>query len=182
MAARRPSRTRNRRVMLPQVVVDNGPPPPPPEENMIGTIVIWPTEVMPANWLLCDGSSLLRAGTYADLFAVIGTYFGSVDGTHFNLPSTDTKYIAGAGVVAFPGDQFGENSITLAESQLPPHAHDVQYNNIANKFGALAGTVVTAVQHGGAVTAASEETGAGDVIDKRPLSIALSYIIRFAEE
>lgn len=37
-------------------------------------------------WLLCDGAAVSRT-TYADLFAVIGTTFGTGDGsTTFNLP------------------------------------------------------------------------------------------------
>jgi microcystin-dependent protein len=39
----------------------------------------------PAGWLLCDGTSYLRA-SFPNLFAVIGTIYGSVDGTHFNVP------------------------------------------------------------------------------------------------
>jgi microcystin-dependent protein len=40
----------------------------------------------PAGWLLCDGTSYLRAD-YPDLFAEIDTTFGNVDGTHFNVPN-----------------------------------------------------------------------------------------------
>jgi microcystin-dependent protein len=39
----------------------------------------------PSGFLLCDGTSYLRA-SYAGLFAVIGTTYGSVDGSHFNVP------------------------------------------------------------------------------------------------
>jgi microcystin-dependent protein len=39
----------------------------------------------------------LRAGTYAALFAVIGTTFGSADGTHFNVPDMRGVYPKGAG-------------------------------------------------------------------------------------
>lgn len=39
----------------------------------------------PSGWLLCYGQSLVRA-TYPTLFAVIGTTYGSADGTHFNVP------------------------------------------------------------------------------------------------
>lgn len=54
-----------------------GPSPP-------GTIVLTGGAV-PAGWLACDGASLLRA-SYPALFAVIGVTYGSVDGTHFNVP------------------------------------------------------------------------------------------------
>lgn len=40
---------------------------------------------VPAGWLLCDGTSYLR-DTYPALFAIIGTTYGNVDSTHFNVP------------------------------------------------------------------------------------------------
>ena len=49
----------------------------------------------PTGYLVCDGSSLLRAGTYAALFAVVGTTYGAVDGTHFNLPNLKGKVVVG---------------------------------------------------------------------------------------
>ena len=52
----------------------------------VGTILPWSTDTAPGGFLLCDGSAVSRT-TYAGLFAVIGTTFGSGDGnTTFNLP------------------------------------------------------------------------------------------------
>lgn len=51
----------------------------------IGSTVLWFTAVPPTYWGICNGQSLLRA-TYVDLFTLIGTTFGAVDGTHFSLP------------------------------------------------------------------------------------------------
>ncbi len=61
----------------------------------VGSGMIWFTNTPPAQYLVCDGSSLLRAGTYADLFAIIGTTYGSVDGTHFTLPDLRQKFPIG---------------------------------------------------------------------------------------
>jgi len=63
----------------------------------VGAITLWGSATAPDGWLLCDGSSLLRAGTYAGLFAVIGTTFGTADGTHFNLPDMRGVFPKGAG-------------------------------------------------------------------------------------
>lgn len=65
--------------------------------GITGEIRIWTTASPPTNWLICDGSSLLRAGTYAALFAVIGTTFGSADGTHFNIPDFRGRSPLGSG-------------------------------------------------------------------------------------
>lgn len=50
----------------------------------------------PSGWLLCDGASYLRAD-YAALFAVIGTTYGSADGTHFNVPDFRGRSPIGVG-------------------------------------------------------------------------------------
>lgn len=60
-----------------------------------GTIVQWPTDVAPANWLLCDGSAVSRS-QYQSLFAVIGTQYGNGDGsTTFNLPNFKGRVAVG---------------------------------------------------------------------------------------
>lgn len=52
----------------------------------IGSSIIWNTDTPPENYLESDGSAISRS-TYAALFAVIGTTFGSGDGsTTFNIP------------------------------------------------------------------------------------------------
>jgi len=49
------------------------------------------------NWLLCNGQAVSRT-TYADLFELIGTNFGSGDGvTTFNVPDYRGKFLRGLG-------------------------------------------------------------------------------------
>lgn len=53
----------------------------------VGTILAWSTTTAPNGYLICDGSAISRT-TYAELFSVIGTTYGSGDGnTTFNLPN-----------------------------------------------------------------------------------------------
>jgi hypothetical protein len=55
--------------------------------GMVGAIQLWPTGTAPSGWMLCDGQAISRA-TYADLYAVIGTTYGTGDGlTTFNVPT-----------------------------------------------------------------------------------------------
>lgn len=59
---------------------------------LTGAIIEWPSDTVPAGYLLCDGSAVSRT-TYADLFAVIGTTYGVGDGsTTFNLPNRQQKF------------------------------------------------------------------------------------------
>jgi microcystin-dependent protein len=50
---------------------------------------------IPNGYALADGSSQLRAGQYAAAFACAGTTWGTVDGTHFNLPDLRGRSLVG---------------------------------------------------------------------------------------
>lgn len=60
----------------------------------IGVILPYGGTSAPVGWMICDGTSLLRA-SYPELFAVIGTAFGSADSTHFNIPDMTGKTTMG---------------------------------------------------------------------------------------
>lgn len=56
------------------------------EDMATGDMKLWPSEAIPAGWLVRDGRALSRA-TFAALFAVLGTRYGAGDGaTTFNIP------------------------------------------------------------------------------------------------
>jgi microcystin-dependent protein len=56
-----------------------------------GIIVPWGDSTPPSGFLECDGSAVSRS-TYSALFAVIGTTYGSGDGsTTFDLPDLQDK-------------------------------------------------------------------------------------------
>lgn len=61
----------------------------------VGGIMMWGTETAPTGWLHCNGASLARTGTYAGLFAVIGTMYGAADANHFNLPDLRGRFVRG---------------------------------------------------------------------------------------
>lgn len=62
--------------------------------GLSGVVLPFAGPTAPPGWLLCDGSSLLRAD-YKPLFVVIGSTYGSVDGTHFNLPDMRGRIAGG---------------------------------------------------------------------------------------
>lgn len=85
-----------------------------------GTVLPFAGNTVPENYLLCDGSAVSRR-TYADLFKVIGTTYGSGNGsTTFNLPNLVNKFVEG-------GSTSGENK----QAGLP---------NITGKLGDSYGT------------------------------------------
>jgi microcystin-dependent protein len=61
----------------------------------VGTIIAWggQTKSIPANWMLCNGKAL-SITVYAELFAAIGTSWGSL-GDKFNLPDLRGRFLRG---------------------------------------------------------------------------------------
>lgn len=85
---------------------------------------------IPSGYLYEDGAAVSRT-TYAELFNIIGTTYGSGDGsTTFNLP--DSRGRIGVNISpADPlfdtmGEKHGSKTHTLSPAELPPHAH-IQY-------------------------------------------------------
>lgn len=75
----------------------------------VGEIKAYGGSTIPAGWLLCDGQAVSRT-TYPELFSVIGTTYGSGDGsTTFNVPDLRGRVITGVGTLS-------GNTYTLGEA------------------------------------------------------------------
>ena len=76
-------------------------------DNPIGTILAFGGSDIPTGWHLCDGTAVSRT-TYAELFSVIGTSFGTGDGsTTFNLPDLRGEFLRGAGTNSHTNNDNG---------------------------------------------------------------------------
>lgn len=74
----------------------------------VGSIFWLAAQTAPEGYLICDGSAVSRT-EYADLFAAIGTTFGTGDGsTTFALPNLQAAFIRGAGSQDGYSATFGE--------------------------------------------------------------------------
>lgn len=81
-------------------------------EALTGEIKWFAFNTPPEGYLVCNGANVSRE-TYADLFAVIGTTFGSGDGsTTFTLPNLIDKFAQGSTTVG-----------TYKSAGLPDHTH-----------------------------------------------------------
>lgn len=102
----------------------------PSLEPPIGEVVAYGGASAPTNFLICDGSAISRAD-YADLFDVIGTTFGSGNGTTtFNIPNLVGKIMVGwkSGDSNFGtvGNANGADTINLAHSHTQnAHTHTI---------------------------------------------------------
>lgn len=101
-----------------------------------GIIMPFAGTVAPENYLFCDGSAVSRT-TYATLFGVIGTTFGAGDGSStFNLPDLSGRVPLGVSQAHALGSTGGSETVTLTESELPAHMHEVPQHGHANTIGA----------------------------------------------
>ena len=65
--------------------------------DLVGVIISYPKDTLPTGFLACDGSAVSRT-TYADLFAVVGTTYGTGNGSStFNVPDLRATFLRGAG-------------------------------------------------------------------------------------
>ena len=94
----------------------------------------------PTGWLLCDGASLLRA-SYAALFTAIGSAYGAVDGTHFNVPDLRQRFPMGkapggtGSVLNSPGGSM--NAIVVSHSH--SHTHSISTTSAGTHSHSVAG-------------------------------------------
>lgn len=88
----------------------------------VGGIIPFGGSSAPSGWLLCQGQSLSRS-VYANLFAEIGTTYGSTGSATFSLPDLQDRVPLGKGAARALGLTGGQETITLGSEHLPPHKH-----------------------------------------------------------
>lgn len=91
--------------------------------GIVGEIKSMAGGSVPANWMWAEGQSLSRT-TYDVLYSVIGTAYGSVDGSSFSLPDCRNRMVMGYGDFAM-GQTGGAVSTILTVDQLPSHSHKI---------------------------------------------------------
>ncbi len=169
-----------------------------PSELQATMAKVWPTPTgtllpfagstgsVPVGYLLADGASVLRA-TYPALFAVIGTTYGSVDGTHFTLPNTKGVFLRGAGSQTisgktFTGTQGTSNKDSTAKNGLAITSTSMSYNPASGADGGSPYNVPGSSGAGGSAQTAPNVSinvtlGVGDT-ETAPANISVNYIIK----
>lgn len=94
------------------------------QNSPIGEIKMYAGQTEPEGWLFCKGQALSRS-EYSNLFEVIGTAFGTGDGsTTFNLPNLQKRFPVGVGNGYGLGKTGGEETHTLTTEEMPEHTHN----------------------------------------------------------
>jgi microcystin-dependent protein len=159
-----------------------------------GIIVPWGDTNIPSGFLECNAQAVSRV-TYAALFAVIGTTYGSGNGsTTFNLPdlkddccvgSSPTKALAstgGANTVTSTGNIGGSLAdTTLTTPEIPSHTHSYNTGSSAaaagNQYDPFEVTSASTGQ-GNAHSHPASGTFTGDATSVLQPYVTLIYIIK----
>lgn len=142
---------------------------------------------VPNGYLLCDGSSLNRAD-YPELFAAIGTAWGTASGTTFNLPDTRGLFLRGVDGVAnrdvdkalrtaiAVGGNTGNNVGSFQDDAFESHSH-----NFSILRGGNADNDESKVARGddGTRSAYSGTTSTTGGNETRPKNVYVNHIIKY---
>ena len=158
-----------------------------------GAVFPYVSVTAPANFLLCDGSSVLQSD-YPALFAVISTTYGSVDGTHFTLPDmrgrvpvgygthSDVSTLANSDGLAV-GSRRAKHKHAVNES---PHTHQITSIDAFNHTSSSGATgtaggdrnLLNITGTGSSVTNLTVGPQTGSEPTDSPAYLVLNYIIK----
>lgn len=99
-------------------------------DPFIGQIKMFAGTFAPQNWALCDGQ-LLPISSNAELFSLIGTFYGGDGRLNFALPDMRGRLSMNYGQAPgltnrILGSRFGVESVKLTANELPTHTHAFQ--------------------------------------------------------
>ena len=147
-------------------------------------MIAWPSNTIPAGWLLCDGSAF-SAALYPALAAVIGTTYGGT-AANPNTPNLMGRVPAGkyAGYADFDalGKYPGEFARYITVGQLPPHSHNLsmfdgdQHDYLAG--GAEGYGIAPAYDAARALAGTISNTGGGQALPIVQPSTIVNFIIK----
>jgi microcystin-dependent protein len=103
-------------------------------DNWLSEIRLFPFNILPKGWALCDGS-LLQIKQNTALFMLLGTTYGGDGVNTFALPDLRGRVPVDAGtlngVTQRAGVTGGADAVTLTVAQMPMHTHTATCMNTA---------------------------------------------------
>lgn len=140
----------------------------------VGSVFWLATQIAPEGYLICDGSAVSRT-EYADLFAAIGTTFGTGDGsTTFALPNLQAVFIRGAGSQDGYSATFGQKQEASWFGQA-----QVAAGSFAKPFYLNGNLDQIKTGKSTSYYVGASSTGNVDMCYVRPYNIALTPIIKY---
>jgi len=134
----------------------------------IGTVLPWTSTTIPDGHFECNGQAISRT-TFSELFAVLGTSFGSGDGsTTFNIPDLRAEFIRG--LDRGRGIDINRLLGSAQADDLKSHVHSI--TNIWDNGGG------SGVREGSGTQRGNVSTNATGGTETRPRNVALVFIIK----
>jgi len=90
----------------------------------VGEIRLFAGNFAPVGWMFCNGQ-LLAISNYEVLYSLIGTTYGGDGQSTFALPNLQGRLPIHVGPGFVQGQNGGNETVTLASSQIPAHTHNV---------------------------------------------------------
>ena len=152
------------------------------DSTPIGTVEAYSGNTAPNGYLLCDGSAVSRT-TYSDLFSVIGTTYGSGDGsTTFNLPNLKGRTVVMQDTTQTEFDTLGETGGSKTDNLSNVWAEIGYYENrilMNTQDGATnVNRDMTCSNGTGISTQIGNHTKVSGSVNKLQPYIVLNYIIK----
>jgi microcystin-dependent protein len=157
----------------------------------VAEIRIFAGNFAPTGWAQCNGQ-LLPISQNTALFSLLGTFYGGDGKSTFALPNLQGSVAIGQGQGSglsdrFIGEQGGEESVTLLQSEIPLHNHtmmaaagDEHESNIATDNAMTRSSLNVYAAPGAVVQAAAQELApAGGSLPHNNMMpfLTLTYII-----
>jgi len=141
----------------------------------VGTILSFADESIPTGFLSCTGAAISRT-TFAQLYSVIGTRWGSGDGiATFNLPDLRNEFLRGSASGRLVG--------SFQSDELRAHAHALQLRTSGaerseNSDNGVSGSDATSDRTTRTMDSNNIALNAGGA-ETRPRNRAVNFIIRY---
>jgi microcystin-dependent protein/outer membrane murein-binding lipoprotein Lpp len=155
--------------------------------NPPGTIMAYAGDTAPPGWVLCDGAYLNRT-TYATLFAVVSTRFGTSTSTNFAVPDFRGRFLRGwdGGIGRDPdrgsrtamqlGGVTGDKVGSVQGDQFRAHKHDVPNNSTGSGVNQNSLIESSDSNEDYSSTPGTGMTGGSET---RPINANVNYIIKY---
>lgn len=112
-------------------------------EEYLGAIGLFAFDVIPKNWLPCDGRMLSVPQNQA-LFSLLGVAYGGDGKATFGLPDLRGRAMVGSGPAYPAGTKGGAEVVALAVNQAPTHYHTIAVSTSVGNSTVLEGSVIGA--------------------------------------
>lgn len=145
----------------------------------IGCIHAYGGATAPNGWLICHGQAISRTD-YAELFAVIGTAYGSGDGsTTFNVPDLRESTIKGAGLTGLSNNHMDSDGLAVGEfidDRLQSHSHNTYLTGVQISSGGAWATAHDYSVNGTHTSGPESPARSGDTTEVK--AVGANFIIK----